>query len=408
MSLYYKSKIIATRISSFPGEILVKKGDNVSPETIVLRTNYRLGRLCILRAANIFDISPKDIGKYTIKKEGDIVKWTERIAGRTTFEGSKYIESPVDGTIEKIDLEWGVIIVREILERPDIPIVLDIKEKVGESTHDIRKAIIKKTGERVEYGETVAGFPLAPYVPVYTKKVVSPCAGTIIDIDYDNGKVSIQKDLQKVDMKAHYWGMVHKIIPQSGVEIEFGGYVLEGAYGTGDIAWGKLTHNAANAKSNILLTEYLSLKDISRVIEHQPAGIIASSIDYEGIALLEQQHITSIIAEGFGKLQMKEESADLLTQSVGRNTVLKAATQVRAGVIRPEIVIPSDREFYKHKKLKGKVRIIWGQYYGKKGVLKEKPQYSEASSGIKTWVCEVLCDDGKVITVPLSNLHTID
>ena len=209
-------------------------------------------------------------------------------------------------------------------------------------------------------------------------------------------------------MNAHYWGLIHKIIPPSGVEIEFGGYVLEGAYGTGDIAWGKLTDNAANAKSNILLTEYLSSKDISKVIEHQPAGIIANSIDYEGVALLEQQHITSIIVEGFGKLQMREESADLLTQSAGRDMVLKAATQVRAGVIRPEIVIPSDKEFYKRKKAKEKVRIIWGQYYGKKGLMQGKPQYTEASSGIKTWVCDVLCDDGKLITVPLSNLQSIE
>jgi hypothetical protein len=87
MSLYYKSKIVTTRISSFPGEILVKKGDNVSPDTTVLRTNYRIGRLCILRVARDLEIRPEDISKFALKKEGDRVKWSEKIAGRTTFEG---------------------------------------------------------------------------------------------------------------------------------------------------------------------------------------------------------------------------------------------------------------------------------------------------------------------------------
>ncbi|MCK4821273.1 hypothetical protein KA005_36240, partial [bacterium] len=212
----------------------------------------------------------------------------------------------------------------------------------------------------------------------------------------------------KVDMKAHYWGTIHKIIPPSGVEIEFGGYVLEGAFGTGDVAWGKLVHNTADVKSNILFSEYLSSQDISKVIEYQPAGFIASSIDYEGIELLEKHRVTSIIIEGFGNLQINEDYKNLLKQASGRDIILKAATQVRAGVVRPEIIIPSDKEFYKHKKAKEKISIIWGQYYGKKGVMKGSPHYTETSSGIKTWVCDVLCDDGKVITVPLSNLHSIE
>jgi hypothetical protein len=91
MSLYYKSKIIAPRISSLPGEILVEKGDSVSPETIILRTNYRIGRLCVLRVANIFDVRPEEITKYVKKKKGDIVKWSDKIAVRTTFAGSKHI-----------------------------------------------------------------------------------------------------------------------------------------------------------------------------------------------------------------------------------------------------------------------------------------------------------------------------
>lgn len=408
MSVYYNSRIIATRISSFPGEILVKKGESVSPDITILRTNYRQGRLCIMRVAQHLDVLPENIGKYLSKKEGDRIKWSETIASRISLGGIKQIESPVDGVIEKIESELGVIIIREILERPDVPVVLDLKEKFKNSTKNFKKYILKKEGERVEYGQTVAGSQLMPKVPIYTKKVVSPCAGKITKIDYDNGKICIQKDVPTTEMKAHYWGKINKIIPQYGAEIEFGGHILEGAFGTGDIAWGILVNNNADLKANIIFSECPSSEDISKIIEYQPTGIIAGSIDYKGIELLENHHITSIIIEGFGRLQVDEDYKNLLTQSVGRNIILKASTQVRAGVIRPEIIIPSDKEFYTYKKSKEKFKVIWGQHYGKKGVIKGLPHYGVTSSGIKTWLCNVLCDNGEEITLPFNNLRAIE
>lgn len=408
MLLYYKSKIIATRISSFPGEILVKKGENVSPDTRILRTNYRMGRLCIIRVAQVLDVSPEDIGKYLSKKEGDRVKWSETIAKKLTLFEPKEIESPVDGIIEKIDSELGVIIIREILERPDVPVIIDIKETFKNSTENFKNYILKKEGERVEYGQTVAGKKLYPFVPFFIKTVVSPCAGKITKIDYDNGKICIQKDVPTTEMKALYWGNICKIIPQYGAEIEFGGYILESAFGTGDIAWGILANNNADMKTNIIFSNYLSPKDISRIIEHKPAGIIAGSIDYEGIKLLEKHRITSIIIEGFGRLEVNEDYKNLLAKSVGRNIILKASTQVRAGVIRPEIIIPSDKEFYAYKKSKEKFKVIWGQHYGKRGIIKKQPYYGKTSSGIDTWLCDVFCDDGKEISLPFNNLQTIE
>ncbi len=406
--MYYNSKIIATRISSFPGEIVVKEGERVSPDTTVLRTNYRIGRLCIMRIAHRLDVLPENIGKYLSKKEGDRVKWSETIVRRISLGGIKQLESPVDGVIEKIDSELGVIIIREILERPDVPIILDLKEKFKNSTKNFKNYILKKEGERVEYGQIVAGKKLHLYLPLYTKKVVSPCAGKITKIDYDNGKIFIQKDVPTTEMKAHYWGTISKIIPQYGAEIEFSGYILGGAFGTKDIAWGKLVNNNADTKENIIFSEYLSSNDINRIIEYKPAGIIVGSIDYEGIELLENCCITSIIIEGFGRLQVNEDYENLLAQSVGRNIILNASTQVRAGVIRPEIIIPSDKEFYTYKKSKEKYKMIWGKYYGKRGVIKGSPRYGETSSGIKTWLCDVLCDNGKEITLPLNNLHLIE
>lgn len=254
MSLYYNPKVIAERISPFPGEVLVKNNEEVYPDTTVLRANYRIGKVCIINVARHFDVPFNDIGKYLLKKAGDPVKWSEIIAKRQTLMEINEIKSPVDGTIEKIDSRLGIIVIREILEQPDAPVILDIKEKIKNSMMNFKDYIIKKVGERVEYGETIAGKRFIPKIQVYTEKIVSPCAGEITKIDYDNGKIWIQKDLPTVEMKANYWGRISKIEPQYGVEIEYSGYVLECAFGTSDIAWGKLVEKGGDTKANIIFS----------------------------------------------------------------------------------------------------------------------------------------------------------
>jgi biotin carboxyl carrier protein len=408
MSLYYSPRIITSRISPFPGEILAKKDDNVNPDTIVLRANYRMGRVCIIDVAHRFNISPGDITKYLLKKEDEPVKWSETIARKRSLMITKQIESPIDGKIEKINSVLGVIIIREILEKPDVPIKLSIKGKLDVSAKKLRTCVLKKEGERVEYGETVAGVRLMPYVPFYTNKIVAPCAGEIKKIDYDTGEVWIQKDLPITEMKAHLWGKITKIEPPYGVTIEYSGYVLECAFGTGATAWGKLTDNCTDATKDILFMEYVSSKDINRIIEHPPAGIIAGSIDYRGFELLHKHGVALIIIEGFGKLQMDQNYRNLLLQSKGRNIILKCSTQLRAGVVRPEIIIPSDNEYYKSRGRKGDYRIIWGQHYGKQGTIKNPPYYGESSSGIKTWLCDVVCINGEKISLASSNIIIIE
>jgi len=408
MSLYYNPRIVTSSISPFPGEILVKKDDNVNPDTTVLRANYRLGRVCIIDVARRFNISPGDVTKYLLKKEDEPVKWSEIIARKQSLMITKQIESPIDGKIEKINSVLGVIIIREILEKPDVPIKLSIKEKLDVSAKKLRVCVLKKEGERVEYGETIAGVRLMPYIPFYTNKIVAPCAGEIKKIDYDTGEVWIQKDLPITEMKAHLWGKITKIEPPYGVTIEYSGYVLECAFGTGATTWGKLTDNYTDATKDILFMEYVSSKDIIRIIEHPPVGIIAGSIDYKGFELLRKHGVALIIIEGFGKLQMDQNYRKLLLQSKGRNIILKCSTQLRAGVVRPEIIIPSDNEYYKSKGTQGDYRIIWGQHYGKQGTIKNPPHYGESSSGIKTWLCDVVCINGEEISLPSTNIIIIE
>ena len=54
----------------------------------------------------------------------------------------------------------------------------------------------------------------------------------------------------------------------------------------------------------------------------------------------EQVGFTLILTEGFGTIPMAPKTFTLLSGHAGHKASISGATQIRAGVIRPEIIIP--------------------------------------------------------------------
>ena len=61
-----------------------------------------------------------------------------------------------------------------------------------------------------------------------------------------------------------------------------------------------------------------------------------------GVAITgtEQVGFTLILTEGFGTIPMAAKTFSLLSAHAGQQASISGATQIRAGVIRPEIIIP--------------------------------------------------------------------
>jgi hypothetical protein len=61
-----------------------------------------------------------------------------------------------------------------------------------------------------------------------------------------------------------------------------------------------------------------------------------------GVAITgsEELGITLVLTEGFGVMRMADRTWKLLGEHAGREASVSGATQIRAGVMRPEIVIP--------------------------------------------------------------------
>ena len=84
-------------------------------------------------------------------------------------------------------------------------------------------------------------------------------------------------------------------------------------------------------------------------------GIICSAIDYEtlskilghplGVAITGMEDTaTIIVTEGFGEISMAAKTFNLLNKNNGLFASINGATQIRAGVMRPEIFIKSRDE----------------------------------------------------------------
>ncbi|MCR6691956.1 MAG: hypothetical protein MRT15_06180, partial [archaeon YNP-LCB-003-016] len=126
------------------------------------------------------------------------------------------------------------------------------------------------------------------------------------------------------------------------------------------------------------------------------------------------------ITEGFGRIPMASRTFNLFKANEGKLACFDGATQIRAGVIRPEIVIPRDdvdplslpleSEIYVGGMQPGtKVRVIRAPYFGELAKVVNLPielQLVETESPVR--VVEIELQDGRRVIVPRANVELFE
>src|SRR5690606_23557640 len=126
-----------------------------------------------------------------------------------------------------------------------------------------------------------------------------------------------------------------------------------------------------------------------------------------------------VVTEGFGEIAMAERTYQLLAEHEGHFAAVNGTTQIRAGVMRPEIVIPlgpPGRDEPVEKAAAGgalelgtPVRIIRDPHFGLLGSVAALPsEPAVLPSGSKARVLDVKLDSGQTVTVPRANVELID
>lgn len=352
------------RILPLKGKVLVAKGDTLSPDTIIASTNLP-GNVQMLKVNNILNIEPRDVVDCLVVKEGDAVKKGDMIAETPGVFGmfKSSVESPVDGTIESISESTGRVVVREA----PIPVEVD----------------------------------------------------------------------------AYVSGTVDEVIEKEGIILRSDAAFIQGIFGIAGEKRGELAL-VSNSPSEELTADqitkdmagkiliggsFLSLEAYKKAMDCKVAGIVVGGFNYYdlkavlgydlGVAITGTEKLPTalIVTEGYGSIPMSSATFELLKNNNGNQASVNGATQIRAGVIRPEIVIPikgeSDAEDSLSKEPEGiqegsTVRVIRSPNFGKIGTVTSLPsELNKMESETMVRVAEISID-GKNTLIPRANLEMVE
>jgi hypothetical protein len=129
-----------------------------------------------------------------------------------------------------------------------------------------------------------------------------------------------------------------------------------------------------------------------------------------------------VLTEGFGEIRMADKTFEMLNELKGQMASINGATQIRAGVMRPEIVVENVGEEFAQLQDDGLldvsggmedgtlIRIIRAPYFGKIAEVVELPpelQQVESETMVRVLFAK-LKESGEVVRVPRANVELIE
>jgi len=349
-----------------PGSVLVKVGESVAAEKVVARTELP-GNVQTVNVANVLGVLPEDVLECLVKPIGSPVTKGEPFAESRSFFGlfRSKCESPVDGTLESVSSVTGQALLREA----PIPVEVDA------------------------------------YVD-----------GTIVEVH-----------------------------PNQGVTVETRGTFIQGIFGIGGETSGEL-HVVVSAPSEVLtekaITEkhrgcvvvggsHVTTATLRHAVRMGVKAIVIGGFDDQdlrdflgydlGVAITghEEKGLTLVVTEGFGEIPMAGRTFELLQGCEGRKVSVSGATQIRAGVLRPEIIAPRQTEAAGGRgpqdthegglEVGSLIRVIRQPYFGRLGKVTQLPaELTALETEAKVRVLEVDFGGGSRAMLPRANVEMIE
>lgn len=334
----------------------------------------------------------------------------------------------------------------DIIARTDLPgnvHLINLANKLNISPSDVSSAMLKKVGEKVTKDEIIAH--ATSFFGLFKYDFKSPITGTVENISDITGQVFLREPPIPVEISAYIDGVIAAVVEKEGADIRTEATYIQGIFGVGGEVVGPLTiaceDPGAVLDESKILPEHkgkiiaggalVTSAAISKAISCGVKGIIVAGLDdkdlkeflgYDlGVAITgnEEKGLTLVVTEGFGKIRMADKTAQLLKKCEGRKTSINGATQIRAGVIRPEIIIPHpDMDVEKTKGTEGSqgldvgtpVRIIREPNFGRIAKVVSLPKKLQLiATEAHVTVAEIeFVDDHTRYTVPRANIEIIE
>lgn len=343
--------------------ILVARGDHVEPDTVVAKIEALPGRMVRVNAASTIGLEPRHLPRHMVKTAGDRVKAGETLAARSEFFDRRAVRCPVDGVVSAISRNLGNVYVREIVELGETtgPVTVHAARelRIPPKELEYNRAPGVRAGTLVAKGQVLAA--IDRNLPRH-RVVTSPIYGRIREIDLERGTLTITPAFPSPDVKAYIRGRVTAVLPDAGIEVSGKAVRLEGVWGLGGEAFGPLhtirgdldtsvqvEQGAILAVQGTASVEALSAAKDSGVagaiLGYMPSETVLSLVGSDanlGITGDDDGLYPIVVMEGFHPVQMREEVFSLLREHERGAVSIRGVTHIRAGVIRPEVVLHSD------------------------------------------------------------------
>lgn len=372
-----------------------------------------------------------------------------RVSAQTRIE--KLRRLPLKGTVL---LKVGDRVTPDrVVARTEIPGIMQtvkLAERLGVEPSEVRGLMQVKEGDAVRKGDSLAGTK-GLFGKFFRTDVTAPCDGTVELFSPTTGNLGIRQAPTPIERDAYVEGIITQVLPEEGVVVACNGALIQGIFGVGGERQAEIvvvtnTSNApitpdlitsAHAGKIIVGGSNISGEALRKAAECGVAGVVVGGVidrelmDYLaealnspgydiGVAITGHEPIpfTLIVTEGFGTIAMADRTFQLLKSLVGKRASINGATQIRAGVIRPEVIVPLGDALPESERTAGEegqlgagtpIRVIREPYFGILGHVTALPsELVQVES--ETWVrvLEAKLADGRTVTVPRANVEIIE
>jgi hypothetical protein len=356
------------RVLPIPGEVTVRENDQVNASTEVARTSLP-GKVYPVNVANKLSIMPSEIISYLLKREGDSVAKDEPLAENK------------------------------------------------------------------------------PLIKWFKAQVRAPISGQVESISHVTGQLFLREPPETIRLIAYIDGTIVEVMPRQGVVVESRCSFIQGIFGVGGETNGVIglaverpdeiltaSHLRPEHRGQIVIGGALAQResfDRARALGVRALVVggvhdrdLKDLLGYDlGVAITGAEKIgfTLIVTEGFGTIDMAKRTFELLASKAGQQASCSGATQIRAGVIRPEVIIPlnsadgfkvQDSTFKEPEggtKVGDMIRIIREPYFGVIARVKGLPaelQQIPTESQVRVLVAAL--PDGQEVIIPRANVEKIE
>jgi hypothetical protein len=359
-----------------------------------------------------------------------------------TLRRERQLPIPGEVTVKK----GQAVEATDIVARTELPgnvQTVNVANVLGVLPEDLDHVLLKREGQSVGAGEMLA--ESKSFFGLFTSRVKSPCAGTIETASRVTGNVILREAPIPLAVNAYVSGTVVEILEGHGVVVETRGSFIQGIFGIGGETQGKLELAVESPEAELTSTaiealgptasgailvggSHVSQSTLQAAVKAGVRGVVVGGfsdqdlrqfLGYDlGVAITghEEVGISLMVTEGFGRMPMAQRTFDLLVANDGKYASLNGATQIRAGVLRPELIVPDakvrDEATATHLgglEIGTPVRVIREPYFGRLGKVTDLPsELRPLETEATVRVLEVAFAGGERAVLPRANVEMIE